>query len=163
MMKTSHLIIIGIVIVVIIIAGFLISNLGKEEEIIVVAEDSEAEKVVRNLMINLEWREPTKSVPTAGRFYGSCEDGTNRGKIWLDLVLDIEDKETFYTCKMDITALGETLYTDNYQLNLGKDRERAVFIGFANELAKDHSIEVCCESGDKSQKFCRIYELKAYC
>jgi len=164
MKKNLKYFIVGAVLIIIVLGLFLV--IKDTEKVEIVADTPELQGIAENLNVNFEWREFTTSTPTGGRFRYSCEEG-NRAQIYMDLSLDIEDQETYFTCKVDITAHGkvegERDYTDAWQLNLGSERAKAEFIAFANEPAKDHSIDVCCSSGDKTQRFCKTYEFKAYC
>ncbi len=151
------LIFVGAIIVISIIAViYLYANKDVSQNNI----DDQNKELVKDLSFNLQWKDPIKVAPTTGRYSKMCADGTNKGKIWMDLSLDISDIDSFYVCKVDIGPTDNS-YIDSFQLNLGKDRKKSAFVGFANEIAIDNNVKVCCKSGDK--EFCKTNILKAYC
>jgi len=116
-----------------------------------------------NIIASFEWREPKTITPYGGRFYDKCDDGKNLGKVWASVELQTPETNLSFTCKATIIAEDTQKIVDASQLNLGTDRTKSGFIGFTEELAKKHLIEVCCKSKEEGSSFCKTFELNAYC
>lgn len=150
-------IIVGLIIIVVIIYFVFIKiNLFEKSS-------SSQDKTETNIIASFEWREPKTITPYGGRFYNKCDDGTNLGKVWANIELQNQEKDLSFTCKTVIIVNETGKYVDNYQLNFGTNRTKSGFIGFTEELAKEHLIEICCKTKTETTSFCKIFELAAYC
>lgn len=152
------LIIIGAIIIAVIIY-FIFTNINTSEE----KNIEQEEKPEANIKADFEWREPRTITPYGGRFYNKCEDGTNIGKIWANIELQTQETDLSFTCKTTIVVQDTQKVVDSSQLNLGIDKTKSGFIGFTEELAKEHLVEICCKSKEKTFSFCKTFELSSYC
>ena len=153
-------IIIGIIIIVVValIIYLVFIKVRIFEEAVVNKEEPKI-----NLDVNFEWRAPRTIRPYGGRFYDKCEDGTNIGKIWANIELLDQDPDLSFTCKATTIVKDTKKVVDATQLNLGTNRVRSGFIGFTEELAKDHLIEICCKSKMGDNSLCKTFEFGAHC
>jgi len=150
-------IILGLIIIAIVIYFvFIKTNLFEKN-------NSNQDKIEKNIKASFEWREPKIITPYGGRFYDKCADGTNLGKIWANIEIQNSGTNLSSTCKIAIIVNETGKYVDNYQLNLGTNNSKSGFIGFTEELAKKHLIEVCCKTKTETISFCKTFELAAYC
>lgn len=150
--------IIGIIIIIVIFYFVMNRNVIPEE-----VKDSLPDDV-KNIKINtLEWRNPKTINPYGGRYYDSCEDGTNIGSVWVDLELQNQEEGVFFSCKSNIIVEDTGKSIESYQLSLIAGESKSSFIGFTAEIAKKHSVEVCCSSKVNEISFCETFELGAYC
>jgi len=153
--------ILGIIMTVILLAlivYFVFIKVSLFEEVVL---DQEETKI--SVRVNFEWRDPKTIRPYGGRFYDKCEDGTNLGKIWADIELLDQEADLSFTCKTTITVKSTQKVVDAFQLNLGKERIKSGFIGYTEELAQDHLIEICCKSKNEEASLCKTFEFAAYC
>lgn len=152
--KNLIFIIIGIIIIAAIISFVFINEPAEEDSSI---PENEA-----NIIASFEWREPKTITPYGGRFYDSCS-GQNLGKVWANIELKNQEENLSFTCKNTITVKDTRKIVDASQLSLGTERTKSGFIGFAEELAKEHLIEICCKSKTEDVSFCETFEFGAYC
>jgi hypothetical protein len=149
--------IIGLIIIIVIISLiFIKTNIPKEL-------NTSQDKIEKDIKASFEWRDPKTITPYGGRFYDKCDDGTNLGKIWANIELQNSEKELSFTCKTTIIVKDTQKIVDAFQISLGTNRIKSGFIGFTEELAKEHLIEVCCKSKTEGTSFCKTFEFAAYC
>ena len=158
--NNSFKIIIGIIIITVlaIIIYLVFIKVRLFEEVVVNKEEPKI-----NVRVSFEWKDPRTIRPYGGRFYEKCEDGTNIGKIWANIELLDQDPDLSFTCKATTIVKETRKIVDATQLNLGANRVRSGFIGFTEELAKDHLIEVCCKGKLGDHSLCDTFEFRAYC
>jgi len=155
--KNSIFIIIGIIIIAVIIYFIIVKTNPLEKE------NSNQDKTEKNIIASFEWRDPKTITPYGGRFYNKCDDGKNIGKVWANIELQNQESSLSFTCKTTIIVKETGKAVDSYQLNLGTNKSKSGFIGFSEELAKEHLIEVCCKTKTEEVSFCETFELAAYC
>lgn len=155
--KSLIFIVLGVIILALIIYFVFIKTAFFEKF------DSNQGKFEKDIKASFEWRDPKTITPYGGRFYDKCEDGTNLGKIWANIRIQTQEKNLSYTCKTTIIVNETGKYVDNYQLNLGANNSKSGFIGFTEELAKEHLIEICCKTKTETTSFCKTFKLAAYC
>jgi len=154
--KTLIAIVVGIIIIAVIIYFVVKTETPKKLE-------PAADKPELNLLVSFEWREPKTITPYGGRFYDKCDDGTNLGKVWANIELKNQEPDLSFTCKATIIVKDTQKIVDAAQLNLGTSRTKSAFIGFTEELTKEHSIEICCKTKIEESSLCKTFELAAYC
>ena len=155
--KKLIFIILGLIIIAVIIY-FVFIKINPFEK-----DSSNQNKTESNIKASFEWREPKTITPYGGRFYDKCDDGKNLGKVWANIELQNQKKDLSFTCKTEIIVKDTNNIVDNYQLNFGMNRTKSGFIGFTEELAKEHLIEICCKSKKEIDSFCKPFEMNAYC
>lgn len=155
--KNLIIIIIGVIILAAIIY-FVFIKINFFEK-----SDSNQNKIEKSIQASFEWKDPKTITPYGGRFYDKCNDGTNLGKVWANIELQNQEKDLSFTCKTAIIVKDTKKIVDASQLNLGTNRTKSGFIGFTEELTKEHLIEICCKSKTEDISFCKTFELAAYC
>lgn len=155
--KKLIFIILGIIVIALILY-FVFIKIDSFEKI-----NSNQGSIEKDIKASFEWRDPKTITPYGGRFYNKCSDGTNLGKVWANIKVQPKEEGLSYTCKITIIVNDTGKYVDNYQLNLGANNSRSSFIGFTEELAKKHLIEVCCKTKTDIDSFCKTFEFAAYC
>jgi len=159
--KGSWGIILGIIIMVTLLALIVYLVFIKVSLFQEVVLDQDETKI--NIKANFEWRDPKIIKPYGGRFYDKCEDGTNLGKIWANIELLDQKADLSFTCKATTIVKSTQKVVDAFQLSLGKERVKSGFIGYTEELAQDHLIEICCKSKNEEDSVCKTFEFAAYC
>ena len=163
------LIIIGVVVVIIVIFALYFSLGNKKEN----NENQSLSNIQENLSFTkpsetnflkakLEWKEPSKITSSSGR-YPFCPDGNNKGRIWMDLSIENQDNNIYFTCIDSVFVEDQSKDIDVIQWNMGTSRNKQAWAGNAEELKKRHVIEVCCNSKDKTINFCKNFTLEPYC
>lgn len=156
--KSLIFIILGIIIIAVIVYFIFINKPIETEE-----DSSIEEKPEADIIASFEWRDTKSITPYGERFYDKCDDGKNLGKIWTNIEILPIDNSLSFTCKTEIIVKDTNKIVDNYQLNLGMNRTKSGFIGYTEELAKQHLIKICCKSKKEIDSFCKTFEMPAYC